>query len=156
MMRRQRNTLVFLIFLLLPGCLVLVPEPEPVPPPEAVLEGTWMLLTNEQIEQNNAVIGGINLNPIYMVFDDLGRLMFMSITLENGRTLSVPTPVATTSVDTQGNAEITALFDAGTFDFAGRLNTTKTRIERGDLTVSANVGGGRLMLGSEPATAFKQ
>ena len=153
-MRRQRNTLVFLICLLLPGCLV--PEPDPPPPPEAVLEGTWMLLTNDQIEQNNTVVGGIDLNPIYLVFDDLGRLIFMSITLDDGRTLSLPTPVSTTSVDTQGNVEITALFDAGTFDFAGRLNTTRTRIERGDLTVSANVGGGRLMLASEPATAFKQ
>ena len=156
MMRRPRNTLVFLIFLLLPGCLVLVPEPEPAPPPEAVLEGTWLLLTNEQIEQNNTVIGGIELNPIYMVFDDLGQLIFMSITLDDGRTLSVPTPVSTTSVDTHNNVAITAQFSAGNFDFSGRFNTTKTRIEGGDLTVSANVGGGRLMLGSEPATAFKQ
>ncbi len=129
------------LVILLTGC----PQPEPTPPPEAALEGVWLLTTDEDSD----------LDEGYLVFDEMGELTFITVETEEG-TVVTPVTSSTSSVTGSGwDVDFTALVSVGGLTFSGRFNTTQTRIT-GDLTTSLNVGGSQIIIDQGAATMERQ
>jgi hypothetical protein len=113
----------------------------PAPPATAVLAGTWAV-TSPSAGQ---------LNQLLLTFDSNGNLQTISYQVSNNATITVPSPVGTTSVDGD-NVTITSTFNNNGFVFEGVLNSEKTvingtvttQITSGDVVVTINRGAATL------------
>lgn len=116
-----------------PGCITITP----VPPPEAVLAGTWKLTTAQSTD----------LVQTLFTFDARGQLDQVSYKVGGNVTITNNAVLAKTSVDGE-NVTIISAFVGNSIIFNGTLNadqtvitgTTGTEIKLGGITISIDNG----------------
>jgi len=123
---------------LLGGC---VPA---APPPEAVLEGTWLVT----VEQNP------DLQSLLVTFDGSGNVTQVEYKLGDNATITVTNPVGVATVNGQ-DVILSATFNGNGLTFDGTLNSDNTVIN-GSLTTQISVGGLLITINNGPATFTKQ
>ena len=132
------SVLLLLPIGLLAGCTSLVP------PPQAVLAGTWTLATATQ---------GL-LGPTTLVFDVRGNLQQISIKAAGNVDLVRNNPLSNTTVDgDQVSLDVNILL-IGTLHFSGTLNPDMT-VVTGQLTTDLNFLVANVIIDNGAATLTK-
>ena len=135
----QALSVLLLPVALIAGC------PSVLPPPEAVLEGTWLLETTAPTL----------LGPTELVFDARGKLTRISIQVTAGTEVVRRNPLATVSVDGDQVTVDANLLLLGTLNFNGTLNADETVVS-GHLTTNLNLLFANIVFDNGEATLTKQ
>ncbi|MCO6438380.1 MAG: hypothetical protein J5J06_14900 [Phycisphaerae bacterium] len=140
---RSRPTLLVAASVLLAGILGC---PGVVPPPEAVLEGTWELIPSDDVDSR--------LTGSFLAFDSNGDLARVTLTFDDETTVRLNYPPASTSLDgDQVHISITFVGNSLTFDGTLDSETEPTmatgevtrRLILGDVTISETQGEATLI-----------
>ncbi len=118
--------------------------PQPAPPPEAVLQGTWLVT----VAQNP------DLKTLLVTFDENGNVTEVQYKLGDNALITVTSPAGVATVNGQ-NVVISATFNDNGLTFNGTLNGDNTVIT-GNLTTQIVVGGVVVTVNNGPATLTKQ
>ncbi len=144
MIRRNSRAAGLILLSMVPLAALLGGCPQPAPPPEAVLQGTWLVT----VAQNP------DLKTLLVTFDENGNVTEVQYKLGDNALITVTSPTGVATVDGQ-NVVISATFNDNGLTFNGTLNGDNTVIT-GNLTTQIVVGGVIVTVNNGPATLTKQ
>ena len=142
---RNRSTVLIASSVLLAG---IVGCPKLVPPPEAVLEGTWELVPS--------VSFGPHLEHLYLTFDSDGDLSQVKYTFVDLTTVTWDDPPGSVSVDGDQIYIFTASSGNGLSFFGTLDSATDPAKADGEVTANLNVGSVQISVSQGEASLVKQ
>ena len=143
---KPRLVLGTLLLALLSGC-IWVAFPDPEPPPEAVLEGTWQIITENESD----------ITELFWLFDangDLIEIRYKISTPLGETTVTESNPTQETTVDAD-HVTIQVGFSNNNFLFEGTFNAAIDRAD-GQISINYNWFDTTISVDRGPASLVKQ
>jgi len=119
-----------------------------VPPPEAVLEGTWELTPSDEVDPR--------LTGSFLTFDSNGDLALVTLTFDDETTVRLNYPPVSTSLDGD-QVHISITFFGNSLTFDGTLDSeTEPTVATGEVTRILTLGYITITDSQGEATLVKQ